>query len=85
MEELDRISRFQQHRGALTAFAIKDPADRNVFFLLSQMSPILCAIFSLVGKSVPFTLKKNVLSRTPQKGSVDVKKLPDELKCRKKQ
>ena len=29
--------------------------------------------------------KKKVLSRTPQKGSVDVKKLLDELKCRKKQ
>ena len=29
--------------------------------------------------------KKKLFSRTPQKGSVDIKKLPDELKCRKKQ
>ena len=32
-----------------------------------------------------YTLKKKVFSQTPQKGSVDVKKLPIELKRRKKQ
>ena len=32
-----------------------------------------------------YTLKKKLFSRTPQKGSVDIKKLPGELKCRKKQ
>ena len=35
--------------------------------------------------SINYTLKKKILSRNPQKGSVDVKKLLDELKCRKKQ
>ena len=36
----------------------------------------LCKVF--------FTLKKSVFSQTPQKGSVGVKKLLNELKCRMK-
>ena len=32
-----------------------------------------------------YSLKKKVFSQIPQKGSVDVEKLPNQLKCRKKQ